>query len=84
MNSHANGLLKNVHQLLEPLDEAIDVHTVKGDYSYYHYGCDEMDDFGWGCGFGVLQTICSWIDPAEPPVSITDMITALDDIADPS
>ncbi|KAH9525018.1 putative Ufm1-specific protease 1 [Bulinus truncatus] len=32
----------------------------KGDFFYYHYGCDGVDDRGWGCGYRTLQTLISW------------------------
>jgi hypothetical protein len=34
--------------------------TVKGDYEYYHYGQDNMNDKGWGCAYRSLQTLFSW------------------------
>ncbi len=37
------------------------VNCVQGDYEYYHYGCDGLNDCGWGCGYRTLQTLCSWI-----------------------
>ncbi|XP_060067693.1 ufm1-specific protease 1-like isoform X2 [Ylistrum balloti] len=38
-----------------------DVRQVKGDVTYYHYGCDGVDDRGWGCGYRTLQTMCDWV-----------------------
>ncbi|XP_050394541.1 ufm1-specific protease 1 [Patella vulgata] len=38
------------------------VALVSGTYKYYHYGCDNTQDQGWGCGYRTLQTICSWIE----------------------
>jgi len=35
-------------------------HLVRGDYLYYHYGQDSIDDKGWGCSYRSLQTLCSW------------------------
>ena len=37
------------------------VKCVKGDYDYWYYGCDGVDDRGWGCGYRTLQTLCSWV-----------------------
>lgn len=54
-----NPLLQNVHASLPALDPA--AVLVRGDYLYYHYGCDGVDDKGWGCGYRTLQTMCSWI-----------------------
>ena len=57
-------LLENVHKDL-PLpikDEDIEsINIVRGDYSYWHYGCDGFDDRGFGCGYRTLETICSWL-----------------------
>lgn len=54
-------LLKNVHCGLA-LPPCVDmVAMVAGDYLYYHYGCDGVDDRGWGCGYRTLQTLCSWL-----------------------
>ena len=38
--------LKNIHVGLEPPKDVIvdSIHLVKGDYLYYHYGCDGFDD----------------------------------------
>ncbi|XP_062619092.1 uncharacterized protein LOC134280666 [Saccostrea cucullata] len=52
-------LLENVHTSLTPV--VTDAALVRGDYMYYHYGCDGVDDRGWGCGYRTLQTMCSWI-----------------------
>lgn len=54
--------LKNIHLGLEPPKDVVvdSIHLVKGDYLYYHYGCDGFDDRGWGCGYRTLQTLCSW------------------------
>lgn len=42
---------------------------LSGHYLYYHYGCDGVDDRGWGCGYRTLQTLCSWPEgrPARVP-----------------
>ncbi|XP_013073057.2 ufm1-specific protease 1-like isoform X1 [Biomphalaria glabrata] len=63
-----------------------------GDLFYYHYGCDGVDDRGWGCGYRTLQTLCSWVEslnkvatgttsPTSVP-SINQIQTALVDIGD--
>ncbi|XP_078322498.1 uncharacterized protein LOC111102480 [Crassostrea virginica] len=54
-----NSLLTSVHSSLPPEDPG--AALVRGDYLYYHYGCDGVDDRGWGCGYRTLQTMCSWI-----------------------
>ncbi|XP_022092880.1 ufm1-specific protease 1-like [Acanthaster planci] len=54
--------LLNVHRDLPlPQDVGSKVAMVTGDYLYYHYGCDGIDDRGWGCGYRTLQTLCSWV-----------------------
>uniref|UniRef100_A0A0K8TZQ5 Probable Ufm1-specific protease 2 n=1 Tax=Bactrocera latifrons TaxID=174628 RepID=A0A0K8TZQ5_BACLA len=35
-------------------------YLVQGNYHYYHYLQQEMQDKGWGCAYRSLQTICSW------------------------
>ncbi|XP_033741200.1 ufm1-specific protease 1-like [Pecten maximus] len=53
------GLWTNVHHDLSP--PGSEVRQVKGDVTYYHYGCDGIDDRGWGCGYRTLQTMCAWV-----------------------
>ncbi|KAJ1358680.1 hypothetical protein KIN20_017166 [Parelaphostrongylus tenuis] len=36
------------------------ISTVKGDYLYYHYMQDGVNDSGWGCAYRSLQSIWSW------------------------
>ncbi|KAK3098413.1 hypothetical protein FSP39_019240 [Pinctada imbricata] len=52
-------LLQDVHKDLTIPGQ--DTELVKGSYDYYHYGCDGLDDRGWGCGYRTLQTMSSWI-----------------------
>ena len=33
---------------------------MKGNYAYYHYMQDKMNDNGWGCAYRSFQTIFSW------------------------
>ncbi|EDV97348.1 probable Ufm1-specific protease 2 [Drosophila grimshawi] len=35
-------------------------YLVNGNYHYYHYLQQQMQDKGWGCAYRSLQTICSW------------------------
>uniref|UniRef100_A0A240SWY2 Probable Ufm1-specific protease 2 n=1 Tax=Glossina morsitans morsitans TaxID=37546 RepID=A0A240SWY2_GLOMM len=35
-------------------------YLVKGNYYYYHYLQQQIQDKGWGCAYRSLQTICSW------------------------
>ncbi|XP_034991709.2 inactive Ufm1-specific protease 1 [Zootoca vivipara] len=58
------SLLSNVHlglPLPDPPPHCLAL--VSGSYRYYHYGCDGVDDRGWGCGYRTLQTVCSWLPP---------------------
>lgn len=55
------ALLEDVHEGLGLPPQASRSACVKGKYAYYHYGCDGVDDRGWGCGYRTLQTICSWV-----------------------
>lgn len=54
-------LLKDVHLGLPvPCHDPARLALLSGHYLYYHYGCDGLDDRGWGCGYRTLQTLCSW------------------------
>jgi Ufm1-specific protease 1 len=61
---------------------ATGIFQVDGDYKYFHYLCDNFNDVGWGCGFRVLQTLSSWIDPECAPLSVEGMIALLDEIGE--
>ncbi|XP_069775985.1 ufm1-specific protease 1 isoform X1 [Narcine bancroftii] len=57
-------LVKNIHSGLPLPESETDIHRlslIRGDYLYYHYGCDGTDDCGWGCGYRTMQTLSSWI-----------------------
>lgn len=57
------NLVKNVHLDLKFPHENIQKYAiVQGDYQYFHYVCDGVDDRGWGCGYRTLQTIASWMN----------------------
>ncbi|MBN3273236.1 UFSP1 protease, partial [Polyodon spathula] len=61
---HNSGLLRNAHQGLPPPEPESSIwrrSLIRGDCLYYHYGCDGLDDRGWGCGYRTLQTLSSWI-----------------------
>ena len=45
------------------------VHLINGECEYYHYGCNDVNDAGWGCGYRSLQTIMSWYRRAGHPQS---------------
>ena len=59
----SNQLLRNITEGLGYPDGVIKetVKRVQGDYEYWYYGCDGVDDRGWGCGYRTLQTLCSWV-----------------------
>ena len=38
---------------------------VRGSYDFYHFGCQGLDDRGWGCAYRSLQKIASWALRAE-------------------
>lgn len=55
------SLLSDVHLALPFPAPPHQVALITGSYHYYHYGCDSVDDRGWGCGYRTLQTLCSWL-----------------------
>ncbi|XP_074663145.1 putative Ufm1-specific protease 1 [Tubulanus polymorphus] len=58
------SLKENVHQYLPAAvsnDDKVEIYLTRGDYQYYHYGCDGVNDYGWGCGYRTLQSLASWI-----------------------
>ncbi|XP_070576398.1 ufm1-specific protease 1-like [Ptychodera flava] len=73
-------LRANVHQGLPPPGDARDVSLVTGDYAYYHYGCDGLDDRGWGCGYRTLQTMCSWIRQQSTNKADTRQVPSIPEI----
>ncbi|KAF3697601.1 Ufm1-specific protease 1 [Channa argus] len=79
-------LSKNVHiGLAKPLTDPVKCSLIKGDYLYFHYGCDGQDDRGWGCGYRTVQTMASWIchnctplkNQFRPPPSLPEIQQAL-------
>ncbi|KAJ0056032.1 hypothetical protein NL108_018086 [Boleophthalmus pectinirostris] len=62
IDSLVSAFLTNVHVGLQIPDEHhAQSATVKGDYAYFHYGCDGLDDRGWGCGYRTVQSMASWL-----------------------
>ncbi|XP_067412418.1 LOW QUALITY PROTEIN: ufm1-specific protease 1 [Emydura macquarii macquarii] len=61
------SLLLNIHQGLPFPGSPTRAALVSGPYLYYHYGCDGLDDRGWGCGYRTLQTLCSWLVAGAEP-----------------
>lgn len=59
-------LSKNiVHQVPLPLDhegqESHETYVTRGEFTFFHYGCDSVNDNGWGCAYRSLQSMASWI-----------------------
>lgn len=42
------------------LNFILKIALVNGNYRYFHYKQDGIDDTGWGCAYRSLQTIISW------------------------
>ncbi|KAK9398409.1 inactive Ufm1-specific protease 1 [Crotalus adamanteus] len=53
---------------------------VAGPYRHYHYGCDGVDDRGWGCGYRTLQMMCSWLVAAGGEVAAGRRVPSLKEI----
>uniref|UniRef100_A0A1A9WMX1 UFSP1/2/DUB catalytic domain-containing protein n=1 Tax=Glossina brevipalpis TaxID=37001 RepID=A0A1A9WMX1_9MUSC len=47
--------------LVEPSMSNGQTYLTRGDFWYFHYGCDGHQDQGWGCAYRSLQSMCSWI-----------------------
>uniref|UniRef100_H3CEY8 UFM1-specific peptidase 1 n=2 Tax=Tetraodon nigroviridis TaxID=99883 RepID=H3CEY8_TETNG len=80
-------LSKNVHiGLIHPERDSLKCSLVKGDYQYFHYGCDGQDDRGWGCGYRTVQTMASWLcqnwDPNKRIPSLPEIQQALVSMGD--
>ncbi|XP_021483370.2 inactive Ufm1-specific protease 1, partial [Meriones unguiculatus] len=77
-------LLRDVHRgLAPPCRSPARLAVLSGQYLYYHYGCDGLDDRGWGCGYRTLQTLCSW--PEAQPAGVPELAAvqgALEDMGD--
>ena len=50
----------SLHLQVPALPNMQEVSMVRGEYDYWHYMCDGVDDRGWGCGCRTLQTNISW------------------------
>ncbi|XP_003700157.1 UFM1 specific peptidase 1 [Megachile rotundata] len=84
-HDYSSDLLKNVHQGVLPPEPGTSF-LIRGNYEYWHYGCDGFNDKGWGCGYRTLQTICSWVimngklDQSVPSIRrIQEILVALED-----
>lgn len=64
-----NNVLKSLERIPIPgmatsspnVDEGHHLSLLRGDFQYFHYGCDNFQDHGWGCAYRTLQTMSSWI-----------------------
>ncbi|XP_008830545.1 inactive Ufm1-specific protease 1 [Nannospalax galili] len=76
--------LKDVHVgLAPPCQDPGRLALLSGHYLYYHYGCDGLDDRGWGCGYRTLQTLCSWPQGQSSGVpGLAAVQAALEDMGD--
>ncbi|XP_022049719.2 inactive Ufm1-specific protease 1 [Acanthochromis polyacanthus] len=75
-------LLKNIHSgLPNPPSDPVKCSQIRGDYLYFHYGCDGCDDRGWGCGYRTIQTMASWLclsrNQCKPAPSLPEIQQAL-------
>ena len=64
--------LADIHRAPGAPEDAPGAELVRGSYEFYHFGCQGLDDRGWGCAYRSLQTIASWAlraegGPAGPP-----------------
>ncbi|XP_040829635.1 inactive Ufm1-specific protease 1 [Ochotona curzoniae] len=76
--------LRDVHLgLAPPRGDRASLAVLSGHYLYYHYGCDGLDDRGWGCGYRTLQTLCSWPEGQAARVpGLLAVQAALEDMGD--
>lgn len=87
MAAHA-GKARNVHHavLSRAPGGSRPISAVRGDYIYFHYLQDGVNDDGWGCAYRSLQTLYSWFllqGFADRPVpSIAEIQKLLVDMGD--
>lgn len=80
--------LVNVHcNIKKDIPQYSKQFTVKGDYEYYHYLQDNINDKGWGCAYRSLQTLFSWFclngfNKLVPVPSILDIQKTLVKVGD--
>ncbi|VEN57237.1 unnamed protein product [Callosobruchus maculatus] len=60
-NIEVDGPLLNPHVGVRTVDNGGNQCLVRGNYKYYHYCQNGMDDSGWGCAYRSLQTLASWL-----------------------
>ncbi|XP_058037361.1 inactive Ufm1-specific protease 1 isoform X1 [Ahaetulla prasina] len=76
------ALLSTVHLGLPPPGCPHRLALVSGPYDYYHYGCEGVDDRGWGCGYRTLQMMCSWLVAARGEAVAHHPVPSLKEIQD--
>eukprot|EP01025_Chloroclados_australasicus_P013700 TRINITY_DN16426_c1_g4_i2.p1 TRINITY_DN16426_c1_g4~~TRINITY_DN16426_c1_g4_i2.p1 ORF type:complete len:213 (+),score=19.74 TRINITY_DN16426_c1_g4_i2:276-914(+) len=59
--TQATQLVANIHEFVPIPAKAKEIYKVLGNYRFYHFGEQGMDDRGWGCAYRSLQTVCSWL-----------------------
>eukprot|EP00092_Neocalanus_flemingeri_P024650 GFUD01026735.1.p1 GENE.GFUD01026735.1~~GFUD01026735.1.p1 ORF type:complete len:218 (-),score=60.16 GFUD01026735.1:93-746(-) len=78
----------SLHLLVPPVRGVQETSLVRGQYEYWHYVCDGVDDRGWGCGYRTLQTVISWIvnnkkgsseEPVPSIAEIQDILVRMED-----
>ncbi|XP_075165757.1 putative Ufm1-specific protease 1 [Haematobia irritans] len=42
-------------------NDSYETLLTRGNFTYFHYGCDGFHDNGWGCAYRTLQSMISWI-----------------------
>ncbi|XP_067632974.1 probable Ufm1-specific protease 1 [Eurosta solidaginis] len=78
-------LLRNVHKCLPPPTStspetvSITLYT-EGDFTYFHYSCDDFKDNGWGCAYRTLQSVCSWIACKRNSIECESTIPSIKEI----
>ncbi len=57
--------LADIHRAPRAPEDAPGAELVRGSNDFSHFGCQGLDDRGWGCAYRSLQTIASWALRAE-------------------
>lgn len=69
-SSEAEAELEAASRFLPRVHALPECTLVQGALRYYHYGLQNTNDHGWGCGFRTVQTILSWLQPERPPPTL--------------
>ncbi|CAL8097864.1 unnamed protein product [Calicophoron daubneyi] len=76
-------LVLNLTNCLKSVGCAADRSSVVGfvgDCHYYHYGAQQTEDQGWGCGYRTLQTILSWYQLKEQKLPCVPTLRSIQDV----